>query len=192
MTSRRDISSSSSRARAALRRVHRQGNPEGLSRILRRVRPEPVRPLHRLCRRLDRGPGLQGRRHRPAVRPPGARQRALQDREAGRHRQPEGFPQRGRQVRAALPRANEGKNPSWTAYEKIRAVIEKRMFTQVEDLLPVISFESKKDNEDREAARRVRRAHAVARLHAASGPPARRVVHARQQGGVTAKRSAGA
>ena len=42
---------------------------------------------------------------------------------------------------------NEGKNPAWTAYEKIRSVIEKRMFTQVEDLLPVISFESKKDNE---------------------------------------------
>src|SRR5437762_3631992 len=42
---------------------------------------------------------------------------------------------------------NEGANPSWTAYEKIRSVIEKRMFTQVEDLLPVISFESKKDNE---------------------------------------------
>src|ERR1700759_4792371 len=42
---------------------------------------------------------------------------------------------------------NDGKNPSWTAYEKIRSVIEKRMLTQVEDLLPVISFESKKDNE---------------------------------------------
>jgi serine protein kinase len=42
---------------------------------------------------------------------------------------------------------NDGKNPSWTAYEKIRNVIEKRMFTQVEDLLPVISFESKKDSE---------------------------------------------
>jgi serine protein kinase len=42
---------------------------------------------------------------------------------------------------------NDGKNPAWTAYEKIRNVIEKRMFTQVEDLLPVISFESKKDSE---------------------------------------------
>lgn len=37
-----------------------------------------------------------------------------------------------------------GKNPSWTSYEKIREVIEKRMFSQVEDLLPVISFGSKK------------------------------------------------
>ena len=42
---------------------------------------------------------------------------------------------------------NDGKNPAWTAYEKIRSVIEKRMFTQVEDLLPVISFVSKKDND---------------------------------------------
>jgi len=43
--------------------------------------------------------------------------------------------------------ANYGKNPSWTSYEKIREVIERRMFSQVEDLLPVISFGSKKDSE---------------------------------------------
>ena len=43
--------------------------------------------------------------------------------------------------------ANGGKNPAWTSYEKLRNVIEKRMFSQVEDLLPVISFESKKDND---------------------------------------------
>jgi serine protein kinase len=43
--------------------------------------------------------------------------------------------------------ANGGRNPSWTSYEKIRAVVEKRMFSQVEDLLPVISFGSKKDGE---------------------------------------------
>ncbi|OSQ36078.1 PrkA family serine protein kinase [Thalassospira mesophila] len=42
---------------------------------------------------------------------------------------------------------NKGKNPSWTSYEKLREVIEKRMFSQVEDLLPVISFGSKKDGE---------------------------------------------
>jgi serine protein kinase len=40
-----------------------------------------------------------------------------------------------------------GKNPSWTSYEKIREVIEKRMFSQVEDLLPVISFSTKGDKE---------------------------------------------
>src|SRR5277367_4127587 len=43
--------------------------------------------------------------------------------------------------------SHDGKNPAWTAYEKILTVIEKRMFTQVEDLLPVISFESKKDTD---------------------------------------------
>ena len=42
---------------------------------------------------------------------------------------------------------NAGKNPAWTSYEKIRDVIEKRMFSQVEDLLPVISFGAKKDGE---------------------------------------------
>jgi len=42
---------------------------------------------------------------------------------------------------------NGGKNPTWTSYEKIREVIEKRIFSQVEDLLPVISFGSKKDGD---------------------------------------------
>jgi serine protein kinase len=43
--------------------------------------------------------------------------------------------------------ANAGRNPSWTSYEKIREVIERRMFSQVEDLLPVISFGTKKEAE---------------------------------------------
>ena len=43
--------------------------------------------------------------------------------------------------------AHGGKNPSWTSYEKVREVIEKRMFTQVADLLPVISFATKGDKE---------------------------------------------
>src|SRR4030081_766050 len=42
---------------------------------------------------------------------------------------------------------NGGKNPNWTSYEKIREVIERRMFSQVEDLLPVISFGKKQDSE---------------------------------------------
>ena len=42
---------------------------------------------------------------------------------------------------------NSGRNPSWTSYEKIRDVIERRMFSQVEELLPVISFSSKRDSE---------------------------------------------
>jgi serine protein kinase len=43
--------------------------------------------------------------------------------------------------------SNGGKNPSWTSYEKIREVIEKKMFSQVDELLPVISFGSKKDGD---------------------------------------------
>jgi serine protein kinase len=43
--------------------------------------------------------------------------------------------------------SNAGRNPAWTSYEKIREVIERRMFSQVEDLLPVISFGSKKDQD---------------------------------------------
>src|SRR4051794_16479408 len=42
---------------------------------------------------------------------------------------------------------HHGRNPSWTSYEKIREVIERRMFSQVEELLPVISFGSKKDSD---------------------------------------------
>jgi len=43
--------------------------------------------------------------------------------------------------------AQGGRTPSWTSYEKIRNVIEKRMFSQVEDLLPVISFGTKQDGD---------------------------------------------
>ena len=42
---------------------------------------------------------------------------------------------------------NEGRNPRWTSYEKIREVIEQRMFANVEELLPVISFGAKKDSD---------------------------------------------
>ncbi|MGB0955240.1 MAG: PrkA family serine protein kinase [Panacagrimonas sp.] len=43
-----------------------------------------------------------------------------------------------------------GKNPKWTSYEKLREVIEKRMFSSTEDLLPVISFNAKASAEDRQ------------------------------------------
>ncbi len=43
---------------------------------------------------------------------------------------------------------NDGKNPSWTSYEKLRAVIEKKMFSSTEDLLPVISFNAKASTDD--------------------------------------------
>ncbi len=45
---------------------------------------------------------------------------------------------------------NDGRNPSWTSYEKLREVIEKRMFSHVEDLLPVIGFGSKRDKDSEE------------------------------------------
>ncbi|SMC21935.1 putative serine protein kinase, PrkA [Andreprevotia lacus DSM 23236] len=38
---------------------------------------------------------------------------------------------------------NNGKNPAWTSYEKLRTVIEKKMFSNTEELLPVISFNAK-------------------------------------------------
>lgn len=44
-------------------------------------------------------------------------------------------------LRAA--RNNAGKNPAWTSYEKLRSVIEKKMFANTEELLPVISFNKK-------------------------------------------------
>jgi len=45
---------------------------------------------------------------------------------------------------------NQGNNPRWTSYEKIREVIEQRMFAQIEELLPVISFGTKKDSDSEE------------------------------------------
>jgi serine protein kinase len=45
--------------------------------------------------------------------------------------------------------ANAGKNPSWTSYEKLRSVIEKKMFSTTEDLLPVISFNAKASEDER-------------------------------------------
>ncbi len=38
---------------------------------------------------------------------------------------------------------NGGKNPDWTSYEKLRRVIEMKMFSSTEDLLPVISYTAK-------------------------------------------------
>ncbi|MEQ8857226.1 MAG: PrkA family serine protein kinase [Pseudomonadales bacterium] len=43
---------------------------------------------------------------------------------------------------------NNGKNPSWQSYEKLRSVIEKKMFSNTEDLLPVISFNPKSSSEE--------------------------------------------
>jgi serine protein kinase len=43
---------------------------------------------------------------------------------------------------------NAGANPRWTSYEKLRVVIEKKMFSNTEDLLPVISFNAKASVDD--------------------------------------------
>ena len=43
---------------------------------------------------------------------------------------------------------NNGKAPRWDAYEKIKNVIEKKIFTNTEDLLPIISFGAKSNEED--------------------------------------------
>lgn len=44
--------------------------------------------------------------------------------------------------------SHEGMNPKWTSYEKLRTVIEKKMFSNTEDLLPVISFNTKSSADD--------------------------------------------
>lgn len=43
---------------------------------------------------------------------------------------------------------HKGANPSWKSYEKLKQVIESNMFKNVEDLLPVISFEGSKGSSE--------------------------------------------
>ncbi|MES2771763.1 MAG: PrkA family serine protein kinase [Pseudomonadota bacterium] len=43
---------------------------------------------------------------------------------------------------------HDGNNPAWTSYEKLRAVIEKKMFSNTEELLPVISFSTKSSSDE--------------------------------------------
>lgn len=45
---------------------------------------------------------------------------------------------------------NEGKAPRWDQYEKIKTVIEKRMFSATEQIMPVISFGPKQDKDTEE------------------------------------------
>jgi serine protein kinase len=45
---------------------------------------------------------------------------------------------------------NSGRNPAWSSYEKLREVIEKKMFSNTEDLLPVISFNAKASADEKE------------------------------------------
>jgi serine protein kinase len=46
--------------------------------------------------------------------------------------------------------SNQGKSPEWTSYEKLRNVIEKKMFSNTEELLPVISFGKKATTEEQQ------------------------------------------
>lgn len=43
---------------------------------------------------------------------------------------------------------NAGNNPKWTDYEKFRQIIEKKIFSSTEELMPIISFGSKKNTDD--------------------------------------------
>jgi len=44
---------------------------------------------------------------------------------------------------------NQSNTPIWNSYEKLRTVIEKKMFSNTEDLLPVISFNAKASVDDK-------------------------------------------
>ena len=79
---------------------------------------------------------------------------------------------------------NQGRNPVWTSYEKLRVVIEKKMFSNTEDLLPVISFNAKASVEDQK-----KHDHFViawsTRATREAGAPALGVVSAGAQGELT-------
>ena len=100
------------RAGAALCRVHRPRDPEGLSRIL-------LANTARTCSTATSPMPMPGSRTRTTRIPTPARsstarcwtQELSQDREAGRHRQPEGLPQRGGEVHAARARAQQRPQP---------------------------------------------------------------------------------
>jgi serine protein kinase len=51
-------------------------------------------------------------------------------------------------LRARGRAENAGQNPRWTDYEKFRQIIEKRIFSSTEELLPIISFGAKRSSED--------------------------------------------
>ena len=165
--------------RAQLRGVYRQGNPDRLPGILRRVRPEPVRPLRDLRRLLGAGPGIP----RPGDRRDPQPRSSLND-ELEKIEKPAGISNpkdfRSEIVNFVLrARANnEGDNPAWTSYEKLRSVIEKKMFASTEDLLPVISFNAKASAEDQQKHSGLPATHDRPRVHREAGAPAERVVPA--------------
>ena len=62
---------------------------------------------------------------------------------------------------------NEGRNPDWTSYEKLREVIEKKMFSSTEELLPVISFNAKSSADDQTKPPGLRRSDGRQGIHRA-------------------------
>ena len=99
--------------------------------------------------------------------------RKLLDQELSKIEKPAGSPTRRtsatRSSSSRCERADQQRQePVLDVYEKIREVIERRMFSQVEDLLPVISFST------RRTATRVE-AHRVRRPHGARGYTERQV-----------------
>src|SRR5512144_12307 len=46
--------------------------------------------------------------------------------------------------------SNKGRNPAWNSYEKLREVIEKKMFSNTEELLPVVSFNAKASADEKQ------------------------------------------
>jgi serine protein kinase len=45
---------------------------------------------------------------------------------------------------------NEGNMPAWDAYEKIKVVIEKKLFAATEQIMPVVAFGPKQDKDTQE------------------------------------------
>jgi len=158
-------------ARAALCGIHRPRDPESLSGILFGLRSKPCSIVCGSCRCLDRRSGLQGPRYRPVLN------RALLNQELTKIEKPAGIASpkdfRNEVVKFSLPveAQNSGKNPSWTSYEKIREVIEKRIFRRSKTFFR-LSRLARKRTAYRKEARRVCRAHGGARLYRASGSPA--------------------
>lgn len=173
---------------AALRRIHRQGNPDRLPGVLQRIRSEHLRPLCAVRRLLDPGPGIPrpGNRRDPQPRRP---QRGTgEDRETRRHQQPEGLPQRDRQLRAARPRRQQRQEP------ELAVLREAARSDREEDVLqhrgPASGHQLQRQGQQGgpAEAQRLRQTHGRARLHREAGPPAVGMVPAGSQVAVVCHR----
>ncbi|MCX6739053.1 MAG: PrkA family serine protein kinase [Candidatus Parcubacteria bacterium] len=54
-------------------------------------------------------------------------------------------------LRYRSKKESHGENPPWTSYEKLRAVIERKMFSNTEELIPAIAFDAKRSEKDQKA-----------------------------------------